>query len=889
MNNPAVVPVLIGPVQILITVLPYLILAALSALVSLLHPRAVLKGLKILWRQKLQVAAVLAVVVAVGIGLWYAIDWFLQNFGPQPVVAEATAGEDWPMARGGLQRRGAVPGDQAPTHGGVNWSFCRNSREAFISSPAIVGNRAYIVSADPDPFFAGGYIYCFDTDTGGLVWKFPDPQKSQDLDPRYRPTFSSPVVSGKYLVCGEGLHETNDARVICLDISNDREPKLLWTHATKNHVECTPVIWKDRVVVNAGDDGTHCLALQPGPDGKAQELWHAPGGKYLDCETSLALADGKVYLGMGFEGNGLVVFDALTGQEEKRLDVGAPVFSPASIADGKLYFVKGFADYIRNWEDARQMLVEKWEKAGIARDEIDRRKSRIGPEGTLCCVDLKTWKIDWELQTKETVLGCVAIAGDQLVCAARNGTVYVVSKAGKRIGTWNANATVVSSPAVTDKHICVVTGNGLLCVLDRENLELTWQIRLGRPTGGIKYFIGSPAVARGHVYVGTVQDGFVCVGEPGKDRPPPLWPGALGGSGRAGTVDDSSIPSNDVLSIVAQPIAPGLVKAPAAGSEGQLFVPFARGEGEGEGAGLTCFTISAADPRPSWHVALPEGVSQSPAVFGDTVWCVDGPERSLPITQVAPEAGRRKLRALNTTTGKERWQVPLGAGATGILLATADRLLVQDKQRKLSCFTHQGDRQWEEEIGELSHAPTVTKTMIVAATASPPVLLALDRPTGRVLWRRSLEAVPTTSPVVRQDRIYVGTLRGLEARSLLDGTPIDGWKVDPGGVSADFALLRDVAVYVSSQGELIVIDLEHGSVKGKMDGALAGRPPLVSRDVVLYLAKEGVMRLSLQGEGLTPQLWFDTTEVGEITSPLVLVDGRVYGGTAKKGLVRLGN
>src|SRR2546429_7631840 len=89
----AVVPVLIGPLQILLTILPGLIVAAISALISLLHPRAVLNGLKILWRQKLQVA----VVAALGAGIVYGTGWLWRTFGPQPIAAAAVGGGDWPM------------------------------------------------------------------------------------------------------------------------------------------------------------------------------------------------------------------------------------------------------------------------------------------------------------------------------------------------------------------------------------------------------------------------------------------------------------------------------------------------------------------------------------------------------------------------------------------------------------------------------------------------------------------------------------------------------------------------------------------------------------------------------------------------------------------------
>src|SRR5438445_7958923 len=231
-SNLAVVPVLIGPLQILLTILPGLIVAALSAIISLLRPRAVLGGLKILWRLKLQTA----VLIALGAGLLYAGAWAWRTYGPRPAVAEAVAGSDWPMARGGLTRRGYVPGSPDPTRGGVNWSHNRNklgTTEMFLATPAVVGNRVYVSTATFRGANKEGKLYCFDADTGNCVW---------ELEPGddYVATFSSPVVAGKYLVCGEGLHETRNARVVCLDLSNERQPKVMLIHSTESLVNITP-------------------------------------------------------------------------------------------------------------------------------------------------------------------------------------------------------------------------------------------------------------------------------------------------------------------------------------------------------------------------------------------------------------------------------------------------------------------------------------------------------------------------------------------------------------------------------------------------------------------------------------------------------------------------
>jgi len=54
---PAVVPVLVGPLQVLLAVLPGLLVAVAGAVVSLLRPAAMKNALRVLWRLKLPVAA----------------------------------------------------------------------------------------------------------------------------------------------------------------------------------------------------------------------------------------------------------------------------------------------------------------------------------------------------------------------------------------------------------------------------------------------------------------------------------------------------------------------------------------------------------------------------------------------------------------------------------------------------------------------------------------------------------------------------------------------------------------------------------------------------------------------------------------------------------------
>ena len=66
----------------------------------------------------------------------------------------------------------------------MRWTYQRDN-VGFFSSPAVVGNRVYVTSAELGAFSQSGSIFCFDADTGAVVWN--------SAPKNYRPTFSSPA------------------------------------------------------------------------------------------------------------------------------------------------------------------------------------------------------------------------------------------------------------------------------------------------------------------------------------------------------------------------------------------------------------------------------------------------------------------------------------------------------------------------------------------------------------------------------------------------------------------------------------------------------------------------------------------------------------------------
>jgi outer membrane protein assembly factor BamB len=970
---PGVVPVLVGPLQIIITILPGILLAILSGMIRLFSPTGFRNAMRLVWRQK---AAVLALGLLVA-GAVYGYRTFLRS--DQGAVTDAEKGSDWTTARFDLKRTGAVPGAESPTAPKVIWNY--RSEYGFLASPAVVGNRVYISAARLGVFEKSGQIFCFDADTGAVVWA--------NSPENYRPTFSSPVIAGDYLVCGEGLHETYDARVVCLDIRPDQKGKVLWTFTTRNHVECTPAIYNDRVYFGAGDDGIYCLDLKPGDNKQAKLIWHIPNTMFVgsdgkqfkdkaaeyglrnarfkegvtvvfksetkdgkivpvvlrplkadenagqfadmssgkiktkdadkgiltvvtpkgedleltvsefpDAETSLAVYDGKVYFGLGNDGRALSVIDADTGKELQRIDMGYPVFGPASIANGKIYLGMGEGDYVNASPDGKE-------------------------GGSVKCVDLATLKIDWSFSPKKTVLGAVAVmdskkgaAECKLYFGSCDGTLYCLSEKGELLGKYEVpgEAELKTSPAVTEKWVYIVTDKGLLIALDRKSLTPKWEYKLG-PN---QIFISSPVVARGHIYVGTQEDGFFCVGEV---RTTPFWPNPLGGLDRTGNDDNSYFPEEMVEQWTYLPANSGNFNSIAASIacwKDELYVPVggpqpSGGPLGGRKPGLACLSRkTVADPQPRWFFDIVGEIAQNPVVLEDSVL----------FTEHDKKLAAERLVCLDRTTGKFEWDRPIAASSpqarTGMLTVTTHQILVQDKKNYLTSLDLEGKVQWSHPIGAFFRGidppkgptestagyvyPMAISNIIVAATpeSAPelgldrkPALVALDRGSGAVIWKVPLEGPPCTSPYAVKTTIYVGTPTGLEAHSLIDGKLLKGWDCQAGRPATEFVVDDKNMAYVNDAGELVVIRREDGSVKGSVRGNISTLPPLRSRDVYLVVTGQGLAQAAFsKGDDGKPQLklesWAETNMLGPLSAPIVVSGSRLFVPTPQKGLICIG-
>lgn len=472
----AVVPGLAGPLQALAQLVPQILPFLVAGLAGLLSSRA--------WRERLgrlgrwlatPQGLVTASVLATAVGSWA----FIARPGDRSQVAvvasaqtAAQAGETakpagWGMFRGNLRRTGAASGAVGPEQARVLWSF--RDPEVRIadlaSSPAVVGNRVYVGSAQASIFDSSGMVYCLDADTGKRIWQFETAKQ----------VFSSPAVVDGRVYVGEGFHVDTGCKLYCLDAATGKQ---LWATVTKSHTESSPAVAGGRVYFGAGEDGVYCLDAATG-----KPLWHR-GGMHVDA--SPAVEGGRVYLGTGYGRLSALALDAATGKTLWSTPSDLPVWGPPSVSGGRVYFGVGNGDFV---------------------------KSHPAPKGGVWCLDAATGKRAWRTSLPDAVLTAVPIQGDRVLAGCRDGKLYALEAATGKIA-WNTacGGPVVASPATDGPQVYVAGGAGELLALNLTDGKPAWRLDLAaHTTPGVKLF-SSPALAHGRLYIGTSKEKFLCLG-----------------------------------------------------------------------------------------------------------------------------------------------------------------------------------------------------------------------------------------------------------------------------------------------------------------------------------------------------------------------------------------
>lgn len=546
----AVVPIFVNAGTALV---PALVAGVASVGAMLFKPRELLAACR---RRPM----VPGVVVVIGVGIWLGV----RSWGGEQAAARVVNQRDWTKIALDILQRGKNQGPNTPPTtpkhpqnttetvfrqgynrcgfaGGAEpiglrsaWTYNPNG-DWVLSSPLVVGNRVYAAPSFQDvDAKTYGTVFCLDMGSGKKIWEVAKVEGKA-----LKGFFSSPAVTadGKYLVIGQGLHEDAESDLLCLEAASG---KLHWRFKTPLHIESSPAIRGDMVVVGAGaiegPDHKPKSGTNPGfvlavriSDGK--ELWRVAVN---DPESSPAIgADGMVYIGSGFNGQAVVALRSETDEELKakglervawRTAAEHPVTGAVTLVEGGEVRVQGSGlrvqksevrggDVQANLTAESQLLTSSLVIVGAGNSDFVFENPN--PAGVVMALDGKTGQVRWKVEFPDAILGAVAARDGVVICPVRSGEV-VALKAENGSVLWrravSGKAAVLAGPAFTGKYVYAVSRDGYLMVLDAKDGRQVERHLINDESnpGEAGLSVSSPMVVGGGVVVGSETGGVRC-------------------------------------------------------------------------------------------------------------------------------------------------------------------------------------------------------------------------------------------------------------------------------------------------------------------------------------------------------------------------------------------
>jgi outer membrane protein assembly factor BamB len=316
---------------------------------------------------------------------------------------------------------------------------------------------------------------------GQRLWNF-------SADDTLKPVFSSPTMAGGRIYIGEGYHQDQHCRLLCLDARNGQ---VLWAKQTESHVESSPCVLGPRIFFGAGDDGILCVdesVLEPAGSGppSPKTLWRLPG--YHVDSAPLVIGDllfaGSV-VGDIHRVNCALAVDIHTGQLAWRVPAPMPVPGSPAYSDGRVFFGLGNG---KMTEDAES------------------------PQGALWCLDAKTGRRLWQFDAGSSVLATPATDKDRVYFAARSGLCYCLRQQdGEIVWKSDQNSPIAASLTVAGGKIYGITVSGKVFCLTAATGQELWRLNdlVERANGEA---VASPVLANGRLYVAAGGQVY-CIGD----------------------------------------------------------------------------------------------------------------------------------------------------------------------------------------------------------------------------------------------------------------------------------------------------------------------------------------------------------------------------------------
>jgi outer membrane protein assembly factor BamB len=437
------------------------------------------------------------------------------------LVLPATAvirGADWPDWRGpartGISTETGLPVKWSPAGENLAWKAPYGGR----SGPVVFGDHLYLQNTSGSGAAEQERVMCFNADTGKLLWEYKYNLFTSDVPP-HRIAWSSPVVdpatTNVFAISGNGLV-----------MSLSKDGKLLWERSlaeefgmwtTHGGRMSSPIVDNNQVIVS----------------GLTFSWGQFAGGAHRFI--SLDKANGQIRWVSAPEGRPT---DTIYANPFVADINGTRMFFSGG-SDGAMHALKiGTGEPVWNWKVSQRGLNTSALVVGpdviVTHSEENVGTSEMGmlaavpaaSKGTLTDKDAR-----WIVRDVQAGYGSPVSDGQRIYIVDNGGVLMAFDvKDGKHLWRKNLGTIQKSSPVLADGKLYVGTENGKLYILKprADGVDVLDEDEMPQgPDGKPSSIIASPAVARGRIYLASM-DGLFAIGP--KGTPPSGGAGINGGT-----------------------------------------------------------------------------------------------------------------------------------------------------------------------------------------------------------------------------------------------------------------------------------------------------------------------------------------------------------------------
>ena len=437
------------------------------------------------------------------------------------LVLAATAvirGADWPDWRGpartGASTETGLPSKWSPAGENLAWQVPYGGR----SGPVVFGDHLYLQNTSASGAAEQERVMCFNADTGKLLWEHRYNMFASDV-PAHRLAWSSPVVdpaSGNVFAISAGgvvMAFSKDGRLLW-ERSLTEEMGMWTTHGGRMS---TPIVDGDQLIVS----------------GLTFSWGQLAGGAHRFI--SFDKANGEIRWVSAPEGRPTDTIYA----NPYVADVNGTRLFISGGSDGAMHAIKiGTGEPVWHWNVSKRGLNTAALMVGpdviVTHSEENMDVNAMGmlaavpaaSKGTLTDKDAR-----WIVRDVQAGYGSPVSDGQRIYIADNGGVLFAFDvKDGRQLWRKNLGTIQKSSPVLADGKLYVGTENGRFFILKprADGVDVLDEDEMppgsdGKPSA----IIASPAIARGRIYVASM-DGLFAIGPKGVAAgapPPPPGPG----------------------------------------------------------------------------------------------------------------------------------------------------------------------------------------------------------------------------------------------------------------------------------------------------------------------------------------------------------------------------